>query len=443
MKILLTVPHFPPRRIGGSEWETLRVARGLQARGHRVRVLSVEEADRRTVPGALQGASSRVRWTDDVYEGVLIRRLFLELGGLPPRVEYDNELIGAQVDELLADDRPDLLHLFSGYLLTLRPLLAARARGIAAIASLADMWVLCPRLHMRRTDGSLSTAPVDPLRCVRCVAEEQRRYRIPGRLAPQLMDWYWGRHTGRIRNIEHRVEFQRQALANADAVLSRSPFLLSMLARSGTVEETRLRFVRPGRSATHGSSAPKEKLPSDQLRLGYIGQIAPHKGVHVVVDAVGRLPGAPLTLDLHGEWTQFPDYARRIRAVADRDPRIRCKPRFTGDEQLSELHRSFDVLVMPSVWYECSPNVILESFVYKTPVVASNLGGIAEMISDGVDGLLFEADNSASLAATIQRFLDDRGLAARLREGISPVRTQEDEVAELENIYSRIVAGRF
>jgi glycosyltransferase involved in cell wall biosynthesis len=67
---------------------------------------------------------------------------------------------------------------------------------------------------------------------------------------------------------------------------------------------------------------------------------------------------------------------------------------------------------------------------------------MAELIRDGVDGLLFEAASSASLAATIQRFLDDRGLAARLRAGISPVRTEEDEVAELESLYSRIIAGR-
>jgi glycosyltransferase involved in cell wall biosynthesis len=295
---------------------------------------------------------------------------------------------------------------------------------------------------MLRSDGSLSTAPIDPGRCVRCLAEEQRRYRIPGRMAPRLMSWFWRQHAGRIRHIEDRLAFLRGALAGADAIICRSAFLRSMLVQAGAVEEGRVTPLTPGRSSAQAGPVAAVKSASDRLRLGYLGQIAPHKGVHVLVDAVGRLPGARLTLDLHGDWNQFPDYAREIRRAAAADARIRCRPPFAGDERLSELHADLDVLVVPSIWYECSPYVILESFVYKTPVVASNLGGLTELIRDGVDGLLFEADNSDSLVATIQRFLDDRGLAARLGAGISPVRTQEDEVAELESIYSRVIAGR-
>ncbi len=440
MKILMAVPHFPPRRVGGIEWETLRVAKALQALGHRVRIVCIEEVDRGNQAGALHD-ETRLRWMDDEHEGIAVRRLFLRLGGLPPRVEYDNALVGAAVERLIAEDRPDLLHLASGYLLTLSPLSAARAHAVRAVVSLSDMWVLCPRIQMLRSDGSLSTAPIDPVRCVRCLAEEQRRYRIPGRVAPRLMTWFWHQHSGRIRHIEDRLAFLRGGLAGADAILCRSAFLRSMLVRAGAVAEGRVTPLTPGRSSAQAGAVAAVKSASDRLRLGYLGQIAPHKGVHVLVDAVGRLPGARLTLDLHGDWNQFPDYAREIRRAAAADARIRCRPPFAGDERLSELHTDLDVVVVPSIWYECSPNVILESFVYKTPVVASNLGGITELIEDGVDGLLFEADNAASLAATIQRFLDDRGLAARLRAGISPVRTQEDEVAELESLYSRIIAG--
>ena len=297
----------------------------------------------------------------------------------PRASSTDNALVGAAVERLIAEDRPDLLHLSSGYLLTLSPLSAARAHAVRAVVSLADMWVLCPRIQMLRSDGSLSTAPIDPGRCVRCLAEEQRRYRIPGRVAPRLMAWFWRRHTGRIRHIEDRFAFLRGGLAGADAIICRSAFLRSMLVRAGAVEGGRVTPLTPGRSSAQAGPVAAVKSASDRLRLGYLGQIAPHKGVHVLVDAVGRLPGARLTLDLHGDWNQFPDYAREIRRAAAADARIRCRPPFAGDERLSELHADLDVLVVPSIWYECSPNVILESFVYKTPVVASNLGGITEL----------------------------------------------------------------
>jgi glycosyltransferase involved in cell wall biosynthesis len=93
------------------------------------------------------------------------------------------------------------------------------------------------------------------------------------------------------------------------------------------------------------------------------------------------------------------------------------------------------VVVVPSVWYENSPNTILEAFAHHTPVIVSALGGMAELVQDGVNGLHFAPRDPSDLAAKLRRLIDDRQLMARLQAGIAPVKTAASEMAELTSIY--------
>ena len=94
---------------------------------------------------------------------------------------------------------------------------------------------------------------------------------------------------------------------------------------------------------------------------------------------------------------------------------------------------------MPSLWYENAPLVIQEAFATKTPVLTTNLGGMAEAVKHNVNGLLFERGNIDDLAKQLQRITDEPGLIERLREGIPPVKRIEEEVTELELIYQQLV----
>ncbi|HNS64376.1 MAG TPA: glycosyltransferase, partial [Anaerolineaceae bacterium] len=91
--------------------------------------------------------------------------------------------------------------------------------------------------------------------------------------------------------------------------------------------------------------------------------------------------------------------------------------------------------------YENTPNVILESFTCGVPVIASNLGGMAELVQDGRGGMLFAPGDARDLARQVERLIADPALLSRLREGIPPVRTVEDEMDELEAIYCQLAAA--
>jgi glycosyltransferase involved in cell wall biosynthesis len=88
-----------------------------------------------------------------------------------------------------------------------------------------------------------------------------------------------------------------------------------------------------------------------------------------------------------------------------------------------------DVLVVPSRWYENSPNVILEAFAAGVPVVAAGHGGLAEMVRDGVDGLLFRPGDAAALAAALRRLAAEPGLLAQLGAGVRPPFGVDEELA--------------
>ncbi len=431
MRILLAVHHFPPRYTGGAEWRTYRTARALIARGHTVRVVCVEQID---APNA-----HPIAWSDEDFQGVPVRRLRFYLATAPDWFvwSYDNRWIGEHLRELFAEFRPDVLHVISGYLISGRAILEAAACDIPAVVTLTDFWFLCQRVSLRRTDGRVSTIPTQPAACAQCLGEERRRYRIPGRLFPGVMRWYWRRQSGAIARIEARNAFLRRALNTASAVISPSQFLRNVHIQSGITPET-IVYSRQGRDFPGLTAEHWRKSPSQILRIGYLGQLAELKGVHVLIEAARRLPEANLSVTIYGDVAHFPDYADRLTKLMAGDPRLRLAGAYQGQEALAQVFPELDVVVVPSLWYENSPNAILEAFAYHTPVIASRLGGMAELVQHDRNGLLFETGDAADLARQIQRLLAEPDLLARLQAGIGPVRSTTEEIDELVAIYRRV-----
>ena len=159
-----------------------------------------------------------------------------------------------------------------------------------------------------------------------------------------------------------------------------------------------------------GASARDADAP---LRVGFVGTLVWHKGVHVLLQAIQGLTGR-FSLHLHGDTAIFPGYTDRLRRMAHGLP-VTFEDGFDRD-RVSTIYASLDVLVVPSLWPENSPLVIHEAFMHGIPVVGARIGGIPELVTDGVNGLLYEPFSADALRATLQRLADDPGLARRLGE---------------------------
>lgn len=430
MKILLAVHHFPPRYKGGAEWRAYRTAAALQARGHQVRVVSVEQIDSSPDRG--------LTWRDELYDGIHVQRLSFNLSSAanPFVMQYNNPWLGAHFHDLFQQDRPDVFHLIGGYLLSGSVLQAAKECGLPAVVSLTDYWFLCPRISMLRSDGGLSTLPVDPRRCERCLAEDSRRYRLPARWLPQLADFYWSRRQGKAEKFQARLDYLLAVLNGVERIISPSNFLRSMYIQAG-IDPQRIVYHRQGRDFPDLRPEQLMKSASPRLRVGYNGQVASHKGVHLLVEAVRRLPGLDLQLKIYGDLEPYHDYARQLKRAAGNDPRIEFSGAYLRGETSAVLG-DLDVIVVPSVWYENSPNSILEAFAHRTPVIASDLGGMSELIQHGVNGLLFAHGSSADLALQIRRLVEDPALLPQLVSGIESVKSVAQEMDELVGIYQEL-----
>lgn len=429
MNIVLAVHHFPPHYTGGAEWETFNTAQALQARGHHVRVLCVEKID--------SGPQGSVKAVDDTFRGVPVRRLFFNVMHAPDRqrLEFDNTWIGDYVRTWWQEDPPDVMHLLGGYLLSGRLLRVANEVGARSVVSLMDFWFLCRRMSLWRTDGTLSTLPIDPVRCARCVGEERRLWRWLGQTASPLAEAWWRTQTGPITVLRQRQAFLRETLNQTQAIICRSQFVRGTFVQAGIAPE-RLRFIRQGRDFPHLATADLSKPPSERLRITYLGQIAELKGVHTILEAARRLPHAPLQVKVFGNASAFPTYTARLQKIIGADPRLQLAGTYSTPAELTAILRESDVVVVSSLWYENSPNVILEALAHRTPVVACRLGGMAELVEDRVNGLHFTPGDPADLARAWQRLLDEPGLLARLQAGTRPPKSLAEEMDELTAVYT-------
>lgn len=249
-----------------------------------------------------------------------------------------------------------------------------------------------------------------------------------------------------VAHIEDRFSVLREALAEVEVAIGPSNFLLEVYRNKGFRAKS-MRFLRQG--LTHLPSLPVKKSPSRKLRLGYIGQISPHKGVQVLIEAYAKLisdaqgqGGNALhqtQLKLYGDTSQFPDFYRALQR------QVKGDVQFMGPfdhNQLDRVYEEIDVLIVPSIWYENSPNVILEAFAYQTPVLASRLGGMAELVADRQTGLLFAPGNSSDLAQKLKMLLDQPELLPELQANIVQPAEIDTEMNEILQIYTTILAER-
>ncbi len=101
--------------------------------------------------------------------------------------------------------------------------------------------------------------------------------------------------------------------------------------------------------------------------------------------------------------------------------------------------KEIDILIVPSIWHENNPLVIQEAFLSKTPVIASNIGGIPELVIDGVNGLLFEPQDANDLREKIQHIIDEPNILEKFKENIPEVKNIEDNIREIEKLYNSLL----
>jgi glycosyltransferase involved in cell wall biosynthesis len=447
LRILHAIHDFLPRHVAGSEIYAYELAREL-SREHDVFVTAAEYD-----PGAPHGT---IRWRS--VEGLPVVEVVNNWEFDRFEDTYSSPRLNRQLGHVLDATAPDVLHVHNLLNLSLDLPRLARERGMAVAATLHDYTLVCPsggqRVHA--AEAHVCEA-IDPDRCSRCFSGTAFRAQwAVGRLtkrpvARRLVAWGGAlRHVAAgaaervarqlpagetsAADIRRRLAYARHVFEQVDLFVAPSAALAYEYVRLGLdprrIEVSDYGFVRQP-SATRADDGA--------ARFGFVGTLAWHKGAHVLLEALRRVHGE-FRLDVYGDERVAPQYSAGLRQAAAGLP-VTFRGPFDR-ARLPETYASFDVLVVPSLWPENSPLVIHEAFMHGAAVVASRMGGIPELVRDGVNGYLYDATSPQALAGCLQPFVNDRSLAARLAAGAPPIKPIEEDAREWERRYAALALNR-
>ncbi len=450
-RVLLTVHAFPPRATAGVEVYTLRLARALGEQGHEVRVLSAVH-DLSAEPGSIRRRS---------HQGVRVEEVVSTHARGTLEGSYADPDLEAAASQVLREFRPHIVHI--QHLLNLAASIPAQARsqGARVLLTLHDYWLSCPRDGLRmKADLSLCER-MDHAACGRC--PQGSPYLVP---ALQNRLGRWARRAGMAPALQRfhalaprvteagmrmlrkakppdaadladamdiRAARLREALSCVDLALAPTRFCAARALEFG-LPGARLRVCAYG--AVPGPTRPRPAGP--KRRVGFIGTVAPHKGVHVLLEAFQGIADPGASLDVHGSLSVDPAYARRLRDAASGDSRVRWHGAFQEGQQ-AQVHGTLDVLVVPSLWWENSPITALEALADGVAVVASRTGGVPEILEEGRWGLLVPPGDAAALRLALEDVLAGRKLFEPLAP--LPLKTVAEGARELGALYASLLAG--
>lgn len=206
-----------------------------------------------------------------------------------------------------------------------------------------------------------------------------------------------------------RKHFYQSHFELIDGFVSPSEFLRQRYIQWGLAPEA-IKVIENGQ-ADHAMLPPRPLAVGEtRNRFGFFGQITPYKGLDVLLAALAHLKKSErkkLVLEVHGANLEFQTEAYRERIEELSKPLIReGVVHWIGPYQPHELRRrmaEIDWVVVPSIWWENSPMVIQEAFVNGRPLMTSDIGGMAEKVASGIDGIQVPAGNAYYWTEALQQ----------------------------------------
>lgn len=305
--------------------------------------------------------------------------------------DFHNKAAYKSMKALIKQEKPDLLYVLIPGQLTADIIRAAKEEGVPVIHRISDFRLICGNYNMLKGEDpcrdcmSGSYLPMIKNRCVK------------GSLALSTL---------RAISCDYNRRFHKYD--PVDAVITPPEHTKRILVEAGYFPENKV-YVNP--TFVDVSRMEPNFTPGDYVLC--MGRFAKEKGFAYVVEAMQYLKDLPVKMAITGtEEGCDPALKARIDQLG-----IREKILFTGflkGQALEDLTKGALCVACPAIWYENLPNVVLESYAYGKPVIASNLGSLAEIVEDGKTGLLFTPKDPKDIARCIRTLAEDPGYCETL-----------------------------
>ena len=291
--------------------------------------------------------------------------------------------------EAIDDFKPDIIHLNNFQRqLSSSIVKAAYSRKIPIVFTAHDLQAVCPNKDMLYK-GNICDDCIEKgyMCCAKkaCIKESKLKSMLG------VFEAYYYR----INNIYEKI----------DCIISPSEFIKKMLMK-GNIKSRRIEVIHNFTSDTVANETHNKGY------IFYFGRLSKEKGIFNVVKAIKSIENIKLLIA--GDGPQKKEIAEYIK-----DNKLETKVELLGylnQEEVKKYIKEAKFIVVPSVWYENCPYSILETMEIGKPIIASRIGGIPELIEDGVNGYLYEYENVDMLADKIRKLYSDEILVKQMGE---------------------------
>lgn len=395
-----------------------------------------------TFPGEPRQSTLAERDSFDGIPVIRIDRNVIPNRGV--RDTYDLPDLHFVHERILRDVRPDIVHVCHLINHTTALLDVTRRLGLTTVATFTDFFGFCYNNKLSTPDGALCAGPNrQRSNCLACAlfpqqaADEGSAGRLRRAIVPRVLarvPRLAGPEAPTIAALRARPDHLRAAYGAYAGALAPTRFLLEAYRKAGIPVPLEL-----SRFGIDIDRAPKPERPPGPTRIGFVGQLAAHKGPHLLIEALRRVGSPALTLDIHGDEAMDPAYAGRLRELAAGLP-VTFRGTFPM-ERIAAVLGEMDVLAIPSTWVENSPLILLQALATHTPVLVSRVEGMSEFVEEGRNGFSFPTGSVDDLAGLLGRFAATPGLARELGAQTQYGRTSRAMVADVVALYDRVRAG--
>jgi glycosyltransferase involved in cell wall biosynthesis len=442
LKILQVPFCFFPDRVGGTEIYVQALCRDLITQGVDCIVASPGEKSEalewNRIPVRRFSISNQIQDVSDLYGD-------------------GDDLAAQEFEKILIDEKPDLVHLHAyTRAISLKLVNKIIARNLPVVFTYHTPTITCQRGTMLRWGDKECDGLMEPVKCTECSLHgnglnktlSQSFARIPVGLSSTIGKWVGKSKLGTALRTRELVSKRQSTvikfLDKMDHIIAVCQWVFDALVINGIPSEKitlcRQELTQDSLQETDERTITEEFVSdrSKVMKLVFLGRLDPTKGVDIVIQAMALIPDLKIVLDIYGvsQGEAGAVYESSLRKMAKSDSRITFKPAVPSSEVIETL-KQYSALVVPSRWMETGPLVVLEAFAAGIPVIGSNLGGIRELVTTGMNGFLVNLATTSAWSGAIVKFTETMYQKKQFK--IEPIKKKNLVAKKMQIIYETLV----
>lgn len=412
MNVLFVGFNFPPKKIGGVSIYTNNLMDELSKRGHEVSYFFSEKQNFRIKPYL------------KIFEKKSIHYIQLINSPLsyPPNFnktknEISNPAIEYFFQKTLKICRPDVTHFQDFFGMSSNLITIAREYGSIVLTSLQNYYPICPSFNL--FDRRKNTI-CEKFICENCLVK----------------DLFNNKSLNNAFFLKRRKSFSN-AINNAHLNLAISKKVKEIYVQKLNINPSKILINHLGsRSSEFISFNNHWSNNKSLITFIFLGRLVPKKGFPNLLEAFKLIDQSKAKLLVYADLSEDGWKKKAHKLEMKFNIEFRDKYRY---EELDKILHQADVGIVPPIWHDNAPQVVLEMFSAGLPIIGSNVGGIPDFVKHNVNGFLFQYDDVDDLKNKMLNFITNPSLIDCFKKNIPKIKNMENHATEIESIYFKLI----